>query len=237
MAYGEYISVTPFFNLLHLWNTGAAFSLFANAGGWQRYFFIGIAVVVSIFLIKLILENRQKGEERTLLDLLATRRQDVLTSYPMKLKDRQKVEIVSMNKWSPFYGIWNATTRLQAEAAVDEGIATTPKGQKEVSSDLIRPVANWREEFTAYFDTDMPVTNAYTESINRLAKDKNREGRGYSFEVMRARMLYTTKHKKKGTDCEDLSFLQENHRLRTAGLRKGAQLRGRSINHLRVVSD
>jgi hypothetical protein len=40
----------------------------------------------------------------------------------------------------------------------------------------------------------MPVTNAYTESINRLAKDKNREGRGYSFEVMRARMLYTTKH-------------------------------------------
>ena len=46
-------------------------------------------------------------------------------------------------------------------------------------------------------DGVMPVTNAYTESINRLAKDKNREGRGYTFEVMRARMLYTTKHKKK----------------------------------------
>jgi hypothetical protein len=30
-------------------------------------------------------------------------------------------------------------------------------------------------------------------AINRLAKDKNRDGRGYSFEVMRARMLYTTK--------------------------------------------
>ena len=49
MAYGESISVT-------------SFSLFANGGGWQRYFFIGIAVVVSIFLIKLILENRHKGE-------------------------------------------------------------------------------------------------------------------------------------------------------------------------------
>ncbi len=46
----------PFFNWVHLWNTGAAFSLFANGGGWQRYFFIGIAVVVSIFLINLILE-------------------------------------------------------------------------------------------------------------------------------------------------------------------------------------
>lgn len=48
-----------------------------------------------------------------------------------------------------------------------------------------------------YFDTDIPVTNAFTESINRLAKDRNREGRGYSFEVMRARMLYTTKHKRR----------------------------------------
>ena len=61
MAYGESISVTHF-NWVHLWNTGAAFSLFANGGGWQRYFFIGLAVAVSIFLIKLILENRHKGE-------------------------------------------------------------------------------------------------------------------------------------------------------------------------------
>ncbi|GGG47220.1 hypothetical protein GCM10011403_00380 [Pseudohongiella nitratireducens] len=39
-AYGEYIyiSVTPLFNLVHLCNTGGAFSLFANGGGWQRNF-------------------------------------------------------------------------------------------------------------------------------------------------------------------------------------------------------
>lgn len=61
MAYGEYVSVTRSLTGC-TWNTGAAFSLFANGGGWQRYFFIGIAVVVSIFLIKLILENRHKGE-------------------------------------------------------------------------------------------------------------------------------------------------------------------------------
>ncbi len=40
MAYGEYVSATSFFNLGGtVWNTGAAFSLFANGGGWQRYFF------------------------------------------------------------------------------------------------------------------------------------------------------------------------------------------------------
>src|SRR3546814_21033478 len=53
------------------------------------------------------------------------------------------------------------------------------------------------------------VTNAYTESINRLAKDKNREGRGYSFEVMRARMLYTTKHKKKAPTAKVSPFYKK----------------------------
>ncbi|HBT06556.1 MAG TPA: ISL3 family transposase, partial [Alcanivorax sp.] len=53
-----------------------------------------------------------------------------------------------------FYGIWDATTRLQAEAALDEWIATIPKGQKEVWSDLVRAVGNWREETMTYFETD-----------------------------------------------------------------------------------
>ena len=91
----------------------------------------------------------------------------------------------------------------------DEWIATIPKGQKEVWSDLVRAVGNWREETMTYFETDMPVTNAYTESINRLAKDKNREGRGYSFEVMRARMLYTTKHKKKAPTAKVSPFYKK----------------------------
>jgi transposase len=44
-----------------------------------------------------------------------------------------------------FYGIWDATTRLQAEAALDEWIATIPKGQKEVWSDLVRAVGKLRK--------------------------------------------------------------------------------------------
>lgn len=60
-----------------------------------------------------------------------------------------------------------------------------------------------------HFQVDVPVTNAYTESINRLAKDKNREGRGYSFEVMRARMLYTTKHKKKAPTAKVSPFYKK----------------------------
>jgi len=43
----------------------------------------------------------------------------------------------------------------------------------------------------------------------RLAKDKNREGRGYSFEVMRARMLYITKHKKKAPTAKVSPFYKK----------------------------
>ncbi len=40
---------------------------------------------------------------------------------------------------------------------------------------------------------DHPVSNAHTESINNIAKQQNRMGRGYSFEVIRARLLYDKK--------------------------------------------
>ena len=48
---GETVVVTPFFNLVLAFNTGAAFSFLADAGGWQREFFIAMTVVISIFLL------------------------------------------------------------------------------------------------------------------------------------------------------------------------------------------
>src|SRR5699024_7844557 len=59
-----------------------------------------------------------------------------------------------------FYGIWDATTRLQAADALDEWIATLPKDQKEVWSELVRAVGPWREETTTCCEAYMPVTNA-----------------------------------------------------------------------------
>ena len=43
---GEAIKVTEWFNFVHVLNTGAAFSLLADAGGWQRWFFIGVTALV-----------------------------------------------------------------------------------------------------------------------------------------------------------------------------------------------
>jgi signal peptidase II len=52
--YGWNQAVTSFFNLVHVWNYGAAFSFLADAGGWQRYFFGGMALLVSAWLIYML---------------------------------------------------------------------------------------------------------------------------------------------------------------------------------------
>ena len=43
--------VTDFFNLVRVHNTGAAFSFLASASGWQRWFFVAIGVVATIFIL------------------------------------------------------------------------------------------------------------------------------------------------------------------------------------------
>ena len=45
------IAVMPMFNWTLMHNTGAAFSFLADAGGWQRWFFALIAVVVSVVIV------------------------------------------------------------------------------------------------------------------------------------------------------------------------------------------
>jgi signal peptidase II len=47
----QVVEVWPVFNLTLVFNRGAAFSFLADAGGWQQYFFIGLASVVSLVLL------------------------------------------------------------------------------------------------------------------------------------------------------------------------------------------
>jgi transposase len=55
-------------------------------------------------------------------------------------------------------------------------------------SDLVRAWENWAPWILEYFNH--PVTNAYTESLNNLIRVMNRLGRGYSFEALRAQILF-----------------------------------------------
>ena len=56
--YGETREVLPFFNLVLVHNPGAAFSFLADAGGWQRWFFTGVAIAISVTLLVLLRRQR-----------------------------------------------------------------------------------------------------------------------------------------------------------------------------------
>ncbi len=61
LTYGDPVPVIPMFNLTLLHNTGAAFSFLAGAAGWQRWFFVTLALVVSVVLVGW-LRNLQRHE-------------------------------------------------------------------------------------------------------------------------------------------------------------------------------
>jgi signal peptidase II len=48
---GDSTQVLSFFNVVRVHNTGAAFSFLAGAGGWQRWFFTGIGVLATVFIV------------------------------------------------------------------------------------------------------------------------------------------------------------------------------------------
>lgn len=89
-----------------------------------------------------------------------------------------------------FYDIYDAPNRAEGAKLLDEWRASVPAHlrKKKGFEPLLTATKNWRDEILAFFDH--PITNGYTEALNGVAKVINRAGRGYSFEVLRARLLY-----------------------------------------------
>jgi signal peptidase II len=67
-ALHESREVTPFFNLVLVHNTGAAFSFLASAGGWQRWFFTAVTVAIGVGILVML---RRHGESRWVAAALA----------------------------------------------------------------------------------------------------------------------------------------------------------------------
>ena len=51
---GDSQTITSFFNLVRVHNSGAAFSFLSSASGWQRWFFTGIGVVATGFILYML---------------------------------------------------------------------------------------------------------------------------------------------------------------------------------------
>jgi len=60
LAPGERLEVTGFFNLVLVFNKGAAFSFLAGAGGWQMGFFAAVALVAAVVISVLLVRQPTK---------------------------------------------------------------------------------------------------------------------------------------------------------------------------------
>jgi signal peptidase II len=54
LTFGQSIRVLPFFNLVLVYNPGAAFSFLSSAPGWQRDLFVAIALAASALIVFLL---------------------------------------------------------------------------------------------------------------------------------------------------------------------------------------
>lgn len=87
-------------------------------------------------------------------------------------------------------------SRLPDAALYDEnGKVIKKRGRKKKSIDRFDPIRSyadtietWRKEVFNWFELN--VSNATTEAINRMLKEINRYGRGYSFDTFRHKVLY-----------------------------------------------
>ena len=114
LEYGRPVPLLPVFNLTLQYNTGAAFSLLSDAGGWQRWFFSAVAILASL-VICIWLARLHRGEK-----MLAVSLSLILGGAIGNLWDRlalgHVVDFISVH-----YGGWYFPTFNLADSAVTVG--------------------------------------------------------------------------------------------------------------------
>jgi signal peptidase II len=65
----ESLALTSYFNLVLAFNPGAAFSFLSNAGGWQKWFFIALALGISVWLVVMLYQANRLAVPDRLLSL------------------------------------------------------------------------------------------------------------------------------------------------------------------------
>jgi len=87
-----------------------------------------------------------------------------------------------------FFGIYDAESPDEAQGRFLQWKSQITPDIEPAFFDLLRAWGNWNPWILEYFNH--PITNAYTESLNNLIRVMNRLGRGYSFEALRAKILF-----------------------------------------------
>jgi transposase len=164
-------------------------------------------VVVDKFHIQRMGNNAMETIRKQLRASLSDKRRRTLKKDRYILlrrrRDLKEQDILILQSWThnfptlgaayelkeSFFDIWDETNRQAAESRYDLWQADIPIELADQFEPIVTAMTNWRGPIFAYFDTGL--TNAYTEAMNGLIRVIDRAGRGYSFEALRAKMLYS----------------------------------------------
>jgi signal peptidase II len=116
LGFHEPVALAPFLNLTLTHNTGAAFSFLSGAGGWQRWFFAGIALVVSAGLVLWL--RRLGPGQRALAAALALVLGGALGNLIDRLVLGYVVDFVDLH-----YAGWHWPAFNVADSAITVGVA------------------------------------------------------------------------------------------------------------------
>ena len=111
----ESINVIPFFQLTYVQNEGAAFSFLNDAGGWQRWFFVSLSLIASVFII-IWLSKLPKSEKLQSLGLAM-----VLGGAIGNLIDRLRFGYV-IDFLDVYYQTWHWPVFNVADSAITVGV-------------------------------------------------------------------------------------------------------------------
>jgi len=114
LRFGEPVNLLPFLDLSKAYNPGAAFSFLSDASGWQRWFFVGLTLVVSVILV-VWLRRLAAGQARLALALAL-----ILGGALGNLVDRVVYGYV-IDFIDLYYGTWHWPVFNLADSAITLG--------------------------------------------------------------------------------------------------------------------
>jgi signal peptidase II len=112
---GDSTRVSSFFNVVRVHNYGAAFSFLAGAGGWQRWFFTGIGVVATVFIIWML---RSHGGQKLFAFALSCILGGAVGNVVDRLLHGYVVDFLDFH-----YGTWHFPAFNLADSAITLGAA------------------------------------------------------------------------------------------------------------------
>jgi signal peptidase II len=110
---GDSRTITSFFNLVRAHNPGAAFSFLAGASGWQRWFFVGIGVAATVFIVWML---RKHGEQKLFSLALAMILGGALGNVIDRLLHGHVIDFIQVH-----YGGWYFPSFNLADSAISVG--------------------------------------------------------------------------------------------------------------------